>query len=59
MLAKCANQKCIAQLRYLHEGRMFVVWPRKPMIIATSRIEYVWLCAACNSAPPRIERFSR
>lgn len=48
MLSKCANPKCTATLRYLHQGRMYVVWPRKSAIALESRIEYRWLCDSCS-----------
>ncbi len=39
MLSKCANPKCNAQLRYIHEGRVFPI-PRTSVISLRPRIEY-------------------
>jgi hypothetical protein len=50
MLAKCANPKCTAQLRYLHEGRLFVTQPQNTAVALQSRIEYRWLCQRCCQA---------
>jgi hypothetical protein len=47
MLSKCANPKCTAQLRYLQEGQLFVIWPVGSIIVAESHIQYLWLCGSC------------
>ena len=47
MVAKCANPKCATPLRYLHQGRLFVIWPRRAAIALQGRIDYRWLCASC------------
>jgi len=47
MLSKCANPKCNAQLRYLHEGRVFPICRKNTDIIFKPRIEYHWLCSTC------------
>ena len=44
MVSRCANPNCTAQLRYLHEGRLFVT---KSTLVAEERIHYVWLCGSC------------
>jgi hypothetical protein len=47
MLSKCANPKCTATLRYLHQGRLFVASPRNTVVTSESRIDYKWLCDGC------------
>ena len=47
MLANCANPKCHAQLRYLHEGRLFTIAPTRSAISLQHRVEYRWLCPSC------------
>ena len=47
MLSKCANPKCKAQLKYVHEGRLFVIWPRAAVAASQPQIEYKWLCGQC------------
>jgi len=46
MLSKCANPKCTATLRYLHQGRLFVT-SRQPAISLETHIDYRWLCDGC------------
>lgn len=46
MLGKCANPLCHAQLRYLHEGKLFVVYSGASFAIS-SDVEYAWLCGSC------------
>jgi hypothetical protein len=46
MLTKCANGKCTARLRYLHDGRLFVI-RRTSVVTSKPHIEYKWLCARC------------
>ncbi len=47
MVSRCANPNCTAQLRYLHQGRLFVIWPSKSTLVPEQRIRYVWLCDSC------------
>lgn len=58
MVSKCANPKCTARLKYLHEGRLFVVQTRASVRYwgeasdsfsapPGKQIEYYWLCDAC------------
>ena len=56
MVSKCANPKCNAHLKYLHEGSLFVV-PRSTNEPATddafsaptgNQIECFWLCESCS-----------
>lgn len=49
MLFKCAHPTCIAQFRYLHEGRVFKVrMPSFTRHTTTHRIEHFWLCERCS-----------
>ena len=48
MLARCANPKCNAHLKYMHEGRVFPISTRKSIISLRPRIEYRWLCSSCS-----------
>ena len=43
MLSKCANPKCAASFRYLHEGRLF----RVELESESRKFEYFWLCDEC------------
>jgi hypothetical protein len=59
MLSKCANPRCTARFRYLHDGKLFRFElptafgtvnadagnARKPAL----RTEFFWLCSACSS----------
>lgn len=60
MLTKCANPKCFASFRYLHDGKVFMIQgegaaaisglrPEQPNAgcVATSS-EYYWLCSTCS-----------
>ena len=58
MVSKCANPKCMARMKYLHEGRLFVVqtrsslryWREKSDSFSAppgKQIEYYWLCDSC------------
>jgi hypothetical protein len=47
MVAHCANPKCRAQLRHLHEGRLFTIAATKSAIALQPRNEYRWLCPSC------------
>ena len=52
MLSKCANPKCFAVLRYLHDGEIFYLSPTPDAQIALgkrypSMLERFWLCADC------------
>lgn len=61
MLSKCANPKCHAVFRYLHEGKLFESHVRpfddpavnisveRPGEIPSRKIEFFWLCAECAS----------
>jgi hypothetical protein len=60
MLAKCANPACSAVYRYLHEGRLFVLEPKRdapkrgPPGVADNADrshcpQYFWLCSSCCS----------
>jgi len=57
MLAKCANPRCSASFRYLHQGRLFVLdvsdnagtgGPRRNERLAAHRLRYFWLCDTCR-----------
>lgn len=55
MLSKCANPACPTPFRYLHEGRLYVIAPKKPPARHKSRpsdesgqLEYAWLCSSCS-----------
>jgi len=55
MLSKCANPTCRTLFRYLHEGKLYVIGPGKPLAQHESRcssksgkIEYAWLCSFCS-----------
>jgi hypothetical protein len=57
MLAKCANPKCSASFRYLHQGRLFVLdvsenadtgGPCRNERLAAHRLRYFWLCDTCR-----------
>ena len=58
MVSKCANPECTARLKYLHEGRLFVVqtrsstryWHEESDSFSAppgKQIEYYWLCDSC------------
>ena len=58
MVSKCANPKCTARMKYLHEGRLFVVQTRSSLRYwrgdsdsfsapPGKQIEYFWLCHSC------------
>jgi len=58
MVSKCANPNCTARMKYLHEGRLFVVqtysatryWEKERGSFSApsgNQIEYYWLCASC------------
>jgi hypothetical protein len=55
MLSKCANPTCPTTFRYLHEGRLYVIAPRKTLTGCKPRcssksgqLEYAWLCSSCS-----------
>lgn len=57
MVSKCANPKCNARLKYLHEGSLFVMpKPNKRYSFnensfaapAGTQIECFWLCELCS-----------
>jgi hypothetical protein len=58
MLAKCANPTCTTELRYLRDGKIFLlelepeltpgpqsIDSRKP----ARRVEHFWLCGPCSA----------
>lgn len=58
MVSKCANPKCTARMKYLHEGRLFVVqtsssvryWRQESDSFSAPpgrQIEHYWLCDSC------------
>ncbi len=54
MLAKCANPKCSARLRYFRGGRIFRLGRDRAADlrieendVSSSAVEYFWLCPAC------------
>ena len=60
MLTKCANPKCFASFRYLHDGKVFMIKnegatamsalrsePPNEACVATSS-QYYWLCSKCT-----------
>ena len=56
MIAKCANPSCSAVLRYLYQGRVFVVPSSEDGGTCSHRAnfcgfirhaQYVWLCSHC------------
>jgi hypothetical protein len=58
MVSKCANPTCTARMKYLHEGRIFIVqspssaqyWRRDSGSFSAppgNQIEYFWLCNSC------------
>jgi hypothetical protein len=51
MLAKCANPKCSAPFRYLHEGKLFRLdlgaGPPSPDTRIPRQLQYFWLCDRC------------
>jgi hypothetical protein len=58
MVSKCANPKCSARMKYLHEGRLFIVQTRSSARYWSNdsgsfsappgnQIEYYWLCDSC------------
>jgi len=54
MLSKCANPNCSRVLRYLHQGKIFVLSPSPAMQIALpahpgSLEERFWLCDQCSA----------
>jgi hypothetical protein len=58
MLSKCANPKCSAAFRYLHDGKLFRM--EVPAALASAnqsrarvkkppqRTEFFWLCGKCS-----------
>jgi hypothetical protein len=55
MLSKCANPKCAAIFRYLHEGKLYVMDRRRPLTgharkygRKSGQLEYAWLCSCCS-----------
>lgn len=74
MVSKCANPKCTARMKYLHEGRLFVVqthssaryWQNDSGSFSAppgNQIEYHWLCNSCVdgmivTAEGKLERLS-
>jgi hypothetical protein len=58
MLTKCANPKCNAQFRYLHEGKLFIVdngparrhcaERRATNNQTNDQLGYYWLCSTCS-----------
>jgi hypothetical protein len=55
MLSKCANPRCSATFRYLHEGKLYVIPPTKALAkhkprhsSGASQLEYAWLCSSCS-----------
>lgn len=60
MLTKCANPKCFASFRYLHDGKVFMIpgegtaamsalRPEQPNAGCAARSsEYYWLCNTCS-----------
>ena len=58
MLSKCANPKCTVRMKYLHQGRIFLVqspsaaryWSHDSGSFSAppgNQIEYFWLCSCC------------
>lgn len=58
MLSKCANPECTARMKYLHEGRLFIVQTRSSARYWSNdsgsfsappgnQTEYHWLCDSC------------
>ena len=56
MLSKCANPACSNTLRYIHEGKLYVMESKCGLATAMSEgelpgkfrtIEYAWLCSSC------------
>lgn len=51
MLAKCANPKCSAPFRYLHEGKLFRLdlgaGPPSADTRIPRQLQYFWLCDHC------------
>ena len=58
MLSKCANPSCSARMKYLHQGRVFLVqsqsalryWSHDSGSFSAppgKQIEYFWLCSCC------------
>lgn len=58
MVSKCANPNCDARMKYLHNGRLFVVqtrssaryWQKENCSFSAppgNQIEYYWLCDSC------------
>ncbi len=54
MLAKCANPGCLANFRYLHEGKVFRLERGDPRVGAPEShprpVEYFWLCEHCSGS---------
>ncbi len=59
MLSKCANPDCTARMKYLHEGRLFIVqahesakyWSNDSGSFSApsgNQVEYYWLCDGCS-----------
>jgi hypothetical protein len=55
MLSKCANPTCSTTFRYLHEGRLYVIDPRKGLAghrpkcsSKYGQLEFAWLCSSCS-----------
>lgn len=55
MLSKCANPRCSATFRYLHEGKLYVIPRREALAKHEPRypsggpqLEYAWLCSSCS-----------
>lgn len=51
MLSKCANPECSEVLRYLHQGKIFHLFPSPAVEAATlspAHYERFWLCGQCS-----------
>ncbi|GAC1436373.1 MAG: hypothetical protein NVS1B11_26180 [Terriglobales bacterium] len=58
MVSKCANPGCMADFRYLHEGKLFHMEfdsagatssPQTPIKKSVRRTEFFWLCEECST----------
>ena len=48
MVSKCANPRCSATFRYLHEGRLFHAAVRSAASENENAFERFWLCEECS-----------